>query len=138
MKNGCLCVMLALLTALLQPGCSGGGKSALPPLPELIEVSGEVTRAGKPLENVFVKFVPESGDENAASGGVTDAQGKFTLSYQQRAPGAIAGRHLVEIGLADADGDPSLVPARYQSRDTSGLTADISAGAENQFKFDLK
>lgn len=133
-KCGNLMSVLLLTIA----GCLGQSGAGLPPLPELIEVTGVVTRGGKPLQNVYVSFYPESGGAEKSSGGSTDAEGKFTLTYQHRAPGAVEGHHLVKIDVTDADGDPNLVPMRYRDEQTSGLTASVEKGIDNHFTFSLK
>ncbi|HET6572815.1 MAG TPA: hypothetical protein VFG68_04375 [Fimbriiglobus sp.] len=83
-----LCGSAALLS-----GCGGG--------PDIAPVSGRVTMDGKPLANVYVTFQPNPGKdvENAGRGsvGVTDADGRFTLTYEGGRSGAVVGKHIVRI-----------------------------------------
>lgn len=63
MLCGCLSVAL---------GCSSGGSG-----PKLAAADGTVTFQGKPLAGATVMFVPDNGP---IAMGVTDLEGKFTLS----------------------------------------------------------
>lgn len=53
-------------------GCSSGGSG-----PKLVSADGKVTFQGKPLAGATVMFVPDNGP---IAMGVTDLEGKFTLS----------------------------------------------------------
>jgi hypothetical protein len=74
-------------------GCGSGVK--------LAPVSGVVTFNGKAYPNAVVSFQPVGGkgNENPGRGSmaVTDADGKFTLKYDNVEPGAVVGKHVVRI-----------------------------------------
>lgn len=74
----------ALLPLLLLAGCNSN--------PKTLRVTGSVKQAGKPVPDLFVHFEPREG---RPSWGITDAEGRFTLSYEQKRPGAIPGKHHV-------------------------------------------
>jgi hypothetical protein len=59
-------------------------------------VSGTVTRAGKPVPDLAVVFVPEQG---RPSRGLTDGDGRYELLYMPGQPGARVGKHRVTVQL---------------------------------------
>lgn len=60
----------------------------------IVSVSGTLTYKGKPVTNAYVNFAPEVG---RPSSGATDAQGRFTLLYDQQTKGALRGKHRVFV-----------------------------------------
>jgi hypothetical protein len=79
--------LVSALLALLALGCGGGG-------PRVVNVTGTVTRGGKPVEKLFLNFVPDNG---RPSWGVTDAEGHYSLHYDRERDGAIVGSHRVWV-----------------------------------------
>jgi len=77
---------------ILLAGCGG---------PKVVPVSGKVTVDGKPFKDLVVTFQPlgGKGNENPGRGSsaVTDAEGKFDLVYDGTSPGAVVGKHRVQI-----------------------------------------
>ena len=144
-----LSVLLAIV-ALAVAGC--GGPPAGPPRGP---VKGRITLNGAPLANVTVQFdCPEAGVAQTA-GTDDDGRYEFTAYNATGLPagsykvGVTAGRFLragEEIPLVDPSRRPALpprpksaaVPDRYGKPDTSGLTAEVKAGANDPFNFDLK
>jgi len=57
-------------------------------------VSGTLTYKGKPVTNAYVHFMPEHG---RPSSGETDANGRFTLTYDPKTKGAQRGKHKVFV-----------------------------------------
>jgi hypothetical protein len=140
-------------------GCSGGGTDI-----DLGTVTGVVTLDGKPLADAVVVFAPDNGN---ASSDQTDASGKYQLTYNKNAKGALLGKHKVSItegqpaaaelgddadlskvdlsatgDIGDAStkggkGKKSMIPAKYNTKTT--LTADVKTGANTfDFKLDSK
>jgi len=72
---------------LFQVGCGRSG-------PEVVKVSGTVTRGGNPVSNIFLNFKP---DEGRPSWGITDDDGNFTLEYSRDQKGARVGTHTVWV-----------------------------------------
>jgi hypothetical protein len=75
--------------------------------------------------------------------GTTDAAGRFTLATFGRNDGARLGAHSVGISKFDAGVAPgglqrSLLPQKYASAQTSGLTVEVRAGGPNEFRFELR
>lgn len=109
------------------------------------EVSGNVTYRGKPLTSGAVLFQPSSGP--TAKGDIS-SDGSFRLSTFGINDGAILGTHKVGISCYAPDAaakSPShepglgkpLIPEKYLSFQTSGLTAEVKSDA-NYFEFELK
>ena len=90
-ERGLLATLSVGLLALA--GC-GGGVTLAP-------VSGVVTLDGRPYPNAVVSFQPVggTGNENPGRGSmaITDADGKYTLKYDNVEPGAVVGKHVVRI-----------------------------------------
>lgn len=131
----------ALLTAIVLAGCGRTDG------PQVEPVSGTVYYGGEPLAEAIVVFSPVSGERKASA--TTDDEGRFELSTFGNGDGAIVGEHVVTIvkrgprklppvgtpgrgmpGGPSAPGDP-LIPEKYFSPDTSGLTAEVTAGGNN-------
>lgn len=114
-------------------GCGGSEKTA--------SVSGTVTLNGVPLAGAIVRFQRPGGSPSA---GVTDASGRYVLTYTRSVRGAEVGSHRVSISTrspGDPDADPprppvaEQVPAHYNS--ATQLTAEVNSRA-NQFDFTLE
>lgn len=130
----CLFVLIA--------GCSS--KSPFDTAP----VTGKVLYKGKPLPYGNINFRPKSGSPAFAPIG---SDGTFTLSTYGNSDGAIVGKHdvLIKATELDAGKSPandsgiempvakSVIPRKYTSFATSGLTAEVVAGNENDFIFEL-
>lgn len=71
---------------LLAIGCGPKG-------PEVVPVTGRVTKEGKPVSNVLIHFLPEKGRTSSAR---TDSDGRFELQFSKDIPyGAVPGKHKV-------------------------------------------
>jgi hypothetical protein len=69
-------------------GCDSG--------PNLIDVQGTIKVAGKPIDKIHVEFWPEGNGPRSI--GITDAQGKFTLTSDDGTQkGALLGTHKVVL-----------------------------------------
>ena len=98
-------------------------------------------------------FVPDDGRPVARA--TTDENGSYRLGTRAPGDGAVAGSHRVAVVLRGPDkpippdkvgqmmeedmegsGDP-LIPVRYFSATTSGLTASIEPDGDNEFDFEL-
>jgi hypothetical protein len=126
--------LFALLVAL---GCSSSGELTTAP------VSGKVTYNGKPVPNGTVMFVPDQGP--AATGEIAK-DGSYRLTTYNDGDGAVLGNHKISItALQDTSGalpeqrsgtPKALVPRKYLSHETSGLTAEVQSG-DNVVDFSL-
>ncbi len=129
-------ILLATLAAVA--GCGGGGLRLAP-------AGGDVTLDGEPVADAAVMFISAEGGHVAS--GVTNNQGRFTLSTANR-PGAVPGEHrvgitkqnVVDFTLDGGIGEMKiewLVPQRYGVPDTSGLTATVPQRGANDLRFEL-
>lgn len=132
------CVVVCLIAAIVG-GCSDS--SQLP----TAKVTGKVLHNGQPLTTGSISFQPEAG---WPASGQLQSDGSFTLTTYHDGDGAIIGKHRVLINATSAveEAGPnvepqapmSLVPEKYSSFSTSGLTADVTANGENSFTFELE
>jgi len=104
-------------------------------------VKGNVTLDNKPVAGARVVFIPESGP---AAEGLTNDAGDFVLKTGSVNSGAVPGKHTVtvtkvQLPPADKPYDPvkNLIPEKYSSVQTSGLTEVVKEGA-NEFHISLK
>ena len=120
--------------------CSGCGNSD-----GRVEVTGEVTFDGKPLEDGNITF----GGPQGAAGAGKIVNGKFSLSESGDEDGVQPGSYDVlisswfeERGSVRPDGSFSpgstRIPLSYLDPKKSGLKAEVKSGEKNEFKFELK
>lgn len=119
----CLAALICLPTVV---GCGGGD------MPDLGDVSGQVTLDGQPLEGVIILFKPEIGRVATAT---TDAEGKYELEYLYEVPGCKVGPNKVSFEWPLGATNAKKLSARYTTN--SELTADVKPGA-NTFDFALE
>lgn len=146
-----------VLAGLTLVGCGGPGT---------IPAEGTLMVDGKPLEGVVVLFKPKTPEGKPASG-TTDADGNFVLTTEINGDGAFPGEYSVGISKYESEGpelptdvdpnDPnsmdavyealdkqgrgskskSVIAKRFNSPDTSGISATVSDNAEeNKFSFE--
>lgn len=97
-----------------------------------------MTLAGKPLPDVMVQFLPESGGRPGT--GITDTNGHYTLSFVDGAEGAPVGPCRVEITTVWPDGEPppgkrDPIQTKYNAESTLKVTVESGS---NEFNFDLE
>ncbi len=115
-------LIVASLLTLAQSGCGGGGDQ-----PELGQVTGTVTLDGKPLVGVAVVFQPENG---RPARGMTDAEGKYELTYIRQTKGTKVGMNRVEIAPSE-DGE---VEESEAPRTTANPQANAPSRASPPFQ----
>lgn len=103
------------------------------------QVNGMLVYSDKPdepatdLEGYTVTF--ESADGKTSSVGTVGPDGKFTMSTFKEGDGALIGKMKIAvtppIQLSDSSIGPSRIDKRHHALETSGLEADIKAGANN-------
>lgn len=135
------CVALAAVLA-VSAGCGGIGDARS----GLVQVTGKVTIDGTPLTSGMISFIPAQGTE--AFNSPIDATGNYSLAASPSSPGALPGEYKVIV--VATDGPPkmgekgtvieakSLVPEKFKSPETSGLTGSVKAGQPNVIDFPLK
>lgn len=109
-------------------GCGSG--------PTLARVSGVVKVDGKPYPNAVVSFQPIGGKDKPNPGkgsmGVTDADGRYVLLYDNTIEGALVGKHIVRISTQPGKGtkdDPA-----YATGSPDGVV--LPKGAKPDFEYD--
>lgn len=95
---------------------------------------------GAPMAGAVVTFVGEKGAaaKGTSAVGVVEGDGSFKLSTYTAFDGAPVGEY--KIGVVWREGGkagPSLIPARYNTADKSGLTATIREGT-NEMTLELR
>ena len=138
---GIVFVPVVAAVLLAAPGCGS---------PAMAKVCGTITFKGEPVRMATVQFMPQ---KRPMAGGVTDKEGRFSLTTRQPRDGAFVGSHKVVIlpwlpGVGDdpkssaaADippADRTDIPKKFQSREASPLTAEVVAGKLNEFAFELE
>ncbi len=113
--------------------------------PKTVEASGVVTIDGEPAAMSQVIFIDDAGQYPAS--GMTDDQGRFSLSLNGVKKGAVPGSYKVQVsktqlGAATEGGaDISIsygLPKKYASFLTSGLTFTVPDSGVSDIKFELK
>lgn len=133
-----LACVFATLTSSILVGCGASG-------PAKGSVSGKVTYKGQPVPKGTVTFVAVDAKGRNATGAI-NPDGSFTLQTENPGDGAILGDYKVTISARDdvvLDYTPTkpvppkmLAPAKYESPESSGLTATVKSGS-NTFNWEL-
>ena len=119
--------------------------------PQTFAVTGEVRLNGQPVAGADVAFLPSASTPDAAPAqAVTDETGRFEVvslfdQGRKSRAGMTPGTYGVQItqlkppppsaGLSQAP--RNMLPQKYASAATSGLTATVVPDDENQFVFEL-
>jgi hypothetical protein len=134
-----LCNVLFLGLLVLQISCSRGDRRPLS------RVKGKVLFEGRPAENAVVFFHPrdKSEKDRPTPQGRVDADGAFQLTTYDANDGAPPGQYVVtvvwaEYGKRSDDITKLLVPPRYMSPATSGLSAEVGDRSTELPPFHLK
>ncbi len=144
-KNAML--SLWMIVSICAFGC--GEQRPVADIVKTVAAGGVLTFQGKPLENYQVIFHPK--DKQRPASGRTDADGRFQMGTNRPGDGATPGSHQVTVTYAGpvtnlAPGDelkevppPKIViPEKYGSVESSGVTQEIPAGGDSNLKIDLK
>jgi hypothetical protein len=135
-----------LLALVAVAGCDSSAEG-----PQTHAVTGEVTLDGEPVAGAAVAFLPDDSTPDAAAAqAVTDDRGRFevvTIFDQGRTTraGMTPGTYGVQItrlqpppptaGLSQAP--RNMLPKKYASPATSGLSATVAPDQQNHFVFKL-
>jgi hypothetical protein len=130
-----LCLLGVILTGV---SCSGGNRKTVYP------VKGKVLLDGAPTPEAVVVLHPEGTPpaEAVRPQGMVQADGTFQLGTYKLKDGAPAGKYAVSVHWLErsAHGDDIervLVPYRYMTPATSGLTAEVKPGSNDLPVFEL-
>jgi len=129
-------------------GCGSGAR----PIAGSVGASGTVTLNGQPLEQGMVRFAPQGGKAQPATGQIKG--GKFTMLTTASSPGVVIGKYKVSI-LSNKPFTPptlepgtppdpnakfepeSFIPKKYNDIKTSDLEVDVT-GATTALTFALQ
>jgi hypothetical protein len=130
-------VSVAIILSALA-GCQKG--------PDVVEVTGTITRNGEPLRGFLVTFQPERGRPSV---GRTDENGYFELNYTLKRKGALKTKHKVFVQYAPTDlmamqaADAGRLPpdvreilAKYGSETVTPIEVDITGSESFDFQLD--
>jgi hypothetical protein len=105
-------------------------------------VAGVLTFQGKPVPKGIVKFTPKGHPMGA---GETDDAGRFVLNTLQKGDGAFKGACVVTVVPVAEFEEGSIapkprpdIPDKYRDYSTTPFKADVVAGKENVFTFDMQ
>jgi hypothetical protein len=112
-------------------------------------VRGRITFEGGPVPEALVSFQPAN---RPLASGKTDADGRFVLNTFAKGDGAFVGRcrvtvvpykempvHVARPSMQPGEEKPRPdIPARYRIFDTTPLEAEVVAGKQNVFMFDMQ
>lgn len=145
---GCALLLMGLT------GCGGGAK--------IVSVSGVVKLNGRPYKNAIVSLQPIGSKENPNPGrgsvGVTDENGRYSLTYDGEHTGALVGRHHLRIftkmgsEIPDTEGDPAaaeqaakgkkptrlIEPIPIEWNENSIKEFEVPSGGTDQANFDIE
>lgn len=120
--------VLGLASLLLAVGCGRSDR------PDLGTVQGTVTLDGAPLAGALVVFTPRGPGRSASD--LTDAAGRYELTYLRDIAGATLGPHVVIITTATEErGGREILPPRYHEK--TELSATVAPGS-NTIDFPLE
>ena len=123
----------AAVLAVAVSGCADSG-------PKLYSVRGKLTyEDGKPVGARSIMFQSVE-DSACVASGELEPDGSFELYHISGKPGTVAGNHKVMILPERPEwGDNKAGPlAKYQSFDTSGLTATVETKSDNFCEVKIK
>lgn len=149
-----VCITTYCQFALILAGCNSEG-----PVP----VTGTITFEGKPVADASITFTPATRSEGKVAVGATDESGRFSLSLLtgEDKEGAMPGDYKVSISKVEMEGGTAannkvseslgsfamesaapkrtknLLPPKYSSASTSGLSFEVKRGEDNTADFEL-
>ena len=134
----CLTILFIASVITGLPGCDSG--------PKLVSVTGTVTHNGKPLPDLTLTFMPETGRPSMAK---TDRNGKYELLYTFDRKGVVPGRYkaIVQTTPANSDdrsqveagrlsGDAKAINDKYGDRNATPLVFEIKQAQVLDLKLD--
>ncbi|WP_235935126.1 hypothetical protein [Candidatus Laterigemmans baculatus] len=123
----------SLMVLPLLSGCGDNNPTTAP-------VSGTVTFNGEPLQAGTVIFTPKAGGPPAY--GEIQSDGTYALTTFEDGDGAVPGSHgvavsAVEFKNPDLPVATTVIPMKYSSEQTSGLTAEVAEQDMNVVDLEL-
>ncbi len=142
--------LLAAIGLVSLPGCSDSDEWTEKRL-KVYKAGGTVLLDGQPCPDAVVTFFSDSSSISAT--GRTNAEGKFQLTTYKDGDGAVEGGHKISVVKRefveektkyDSANERSvalipkeLLPKKYMTPSTSGLTANVATSGANDFKVEI-
>lgn len=137
---------LSVLSLLLVCSLWGQGCSGDPNARPAVEISGNVTLDGAPLQEASIQFTSSKTGESAYTN--LDENGHYSVTFSEADVGS-AYEVTISPPVVDEENAMALaeqpqakattkIPAKYSKRTTSGLIAQITEAGANQANFELK
>lgn len=126
----------------------------------MVKVTGTITLDGEPVAGAHVSFSPNTNSPPAFA--VSDSRGRYELRTFDPGDGAIPGKYGISVtkevreGGTEFDSEAALeasieehgrrplarktvnvLPKKYSTKETSGLTAEINVAKKNRFDLEL-
>jgi hypothetical protein len=147
MKNQWILLFLCLVIPFLTPA-SGCRKKGL----DTQYVEGIVTVDGQPTKGVHLRFIPKDPDNLEEASGITDENGKYTLTSTTGEPqqGAVIGEYAVKASMLDMTpvgpqregvevlSYKELLPSVYLDKDSTPLSASVKKGKNLELNFAIE
>jgi hypothetical protein len=138
-----LVLLTAVVSLCLPPaGCGGRVDKWAAKRPKTYPARGRVLWDGTPEAGVVVSL--DSIVHNVTASAITDSSGGFTLKTFMPGDGAVAGEHAVRLEkrvvkdpAAEIPVEVIVLPKKYASPETSGITATVVEKGANQFTFEV-
>ena len=117
------CVLAVICGVTL--GCGGGNSR-----PATVAVSGSVMYDGKPVEGAEVVFWGKNAPKDAS--GVTDKDGKFTLSMFEPNDGCLPGENVVVITKKDSSAAAPVITPDQMLNDPTAMAKAAAQQSKNK------
>jgi hypothetical protein len=101
---------------------------------DLVNATGQLTYKGKPIPKTYVVFHPAE-EGKRASQGLTDDEGRFTLTHSREETGVLLGKHTVTLKAhhsmpPEAAREFKAVLEKYADPKTSSLQYEITGSGQ--------
>jgi hypothetical protein len=143
-----MALVVVACCSLISAGCGGSTDKWKKDRPQTVPATGKVTLNGEPLEGAQVVLVSKSGSHGASALSAKD--GSFHLATFPPDDGVVAGSYKVMVvkSLVPEIQEPGedstvmtvaklLVPKKYTSPETSGISIDIPPAGKKDLHFEL-
>jgi len=119
----------------------GCGSSGPAPRTDLVPVTGTLIFEGKPLPDAKIVFIPTDKEMTDRPAATVDAEGNFEVFCDDQPGAPPANYRVIVMAFKPSEDDeqkpPSLIPERYNSDKTSGISANVKEDGDNVFNFKI-
>jgi hypothetical protein len=116
-----------IIGLLVLTGCGSGSN--------VVEVSGTLTRNGKPVPYLTIHFDPENG---RSSWGVSDENGQFSMRQDKKTPGVPVGTHTVWVEWRPLSPNDEMDPKNAKKpTDLASIVEKYGSEARSPLKIEI-